>query len=139
VDGRRVRRRLGDLRRRVADYDGFGDLWEPLERGVGPAGAYTVELEPAARADLRADLRRRLGAGDAPFRLTAGPGLRPGRHRKPESRLGGVLREPVRELGDEAVEPAARQPAGAGSFASKAETQRICVPSPSGVRSTSAR
>ena len=54
-----------------ADYESFADLWGPLERGVGPAGAYTVALAPDARAGLRDELRRRLGAGDAPFRLTA--------------------------------------------------------------------
>jgi SAM-dependent methyltransferase len=54
-----------------ADYDGFDDLWSPLERGVGPAGAYVAALAPDARAALREELRRRLGAGDAPFRLTA--------------------------------------------------------------------
>ena len=54
-----------------AGYDGFEDLWGPLERGVGPAGAYTVALAPEAAAALREELRRRLGVGDAPFRLTA--------------------------------------------------------------------
>ena len=54
-----------------AGYDNFADLWSPLEQGVGPAGAYTVALAPDARAALRDELRRRLGAGDAPFRLTA--------------------------------------------------------------------
>ncbi len=54
-----------------ADYDGFDDLWAPFERGVGPAGAHVVALDPDARAALRDELRRRLGAGDAPFRLSA--------------------------------------------------------------------
>ena len=54
-----------------ADYDGFDDLWGPLELGVGPAGAYAAGLPDGARAALREELRRRLGAGDAPFRLTA--------------------------------------------------------------------
>ena len=54
-----------------AGYTGFEDLWSPLERGVGPAGAYTVTLEPGARAALKEELRRRLGAGDAPFSLSA--------------------------------------------------------------------
>ena len=55
----------------TAEYDGFEDLWEPLEAGVGPAGAYTAWLPADSRAALRAELRRRLGAGDRPFRLTA--------------------------------------------------------------------
>jgi SAM-dependent methyltransferase len=54
-----------------AGYDGFADLWGPLEQGVGPAGAYTVALAPDARTALHDELRGRLGAGDAPFRLTA--------------------------------------------------------------------
>jgi SAM-dependent methyltransferase len=54
-----------------AGYDGFADLWRGLEGGVGPAGAYATSLPPDGRARLAAELRRRLGAGDAPFRLTA--------------------------------------------------------------------
>jgi SAM-dependent methyltransferase len=54
-----------------AAYEGFDDLWSPLEYGVGPAGAYAVSLEPSRRAALREELRRRLGVGDAPFELTA--------------------------------------------------------------------
>ena len=44
-----------------AGYDGFDDLWRPLELGVGPAGAYVAALPPEARAALKAELRRRLG------------------------------------------------------------------------------
>jgi SAM-dependent methyltransferase len=57
----------------AAGYDDFDDLWQPLELGVGPAGAYTAALDAGARAALAAEVRRRLpvGAGDAPFRLTA--------------------------------------------------------------------
>jgi SAM-dependent methyltransferase len=54
-----------------AGYDGFEDLWAPLERGVAPSGAYAAALDPPARATLKAAFRERLGAGDAPFRLTA--------------------------------------------------------------------
>jgi SAM-dependent methyltransferase len=54
-----------------AGYDGFEDLWRPLESGVGPAGAYTASLAPDPRAALKAGLRRALGVGDRPFRLTA--------------------------------------------------------------------
>ena len=104
-----------------AGYDDFADLWGPLEQGVGPAGAYTVALAPDARAALRDELRRRLGAGDAPFRLTArawivdrvGP-MEVQRASAGDPRVRGrVLGEPVGELGDEAVEPAAQQRAGA--------------------------
>lgn len=55
----------------AADYDSFEDLWEPLESGVAPAGAYTVSLTPELRAALKDELRGRLGVGDDPFELTA--------------------------------------------------------------------
>jgi SAM-dependent methyltransferase len=54
-----------------AGYSGFDDLWQPLESGVGPSGAYAAGLPPERRARLREELRHRLGAGDDPFRLTA--------------------------------------------------------------------
>ena len=55
----------------AAAYDGFEDLWAPLERGVAPSGAYAAALAPARRAMLKDELRRRLGVDEAPFRLTA--------------------------------------------------------------------
>ena len=54
-----------------AGYDGFDDLWAPLESGVGPVGAYVSALGPGPRDALREELRARLGAPDGPFRLTA--------------------------------------------------------------------
>jgi SAM-dependent methyltransferase len=54
-----------------ADYDGFGDLWEPLESGVGPAGAYAVALDSGRRATLRRELYRLLGSPEGPFTLSA--------------------------------------------------------------------
>ena len=54
-----------------AGYSGFDDLWQPLESGVGPSGAYAAALPPQRRARLREELRARLGTGDEPFRLTA--------------------------------------------------------------------
>jgi SAM-dependent methyltransferase len=54
-----------------AEYGGFGDLWQPLEEGVAPSGAYAASLPPERRKRLRDELRRRLGVGDEPFRLTA--------------------------------------------------------------------
>jgi SAM-dependent methyltransferase len=54
-----------------AGYDGFEDLWRPLELGVAPSGAYVSSIAPTSRAALKAELRRRLGAGDEPFRLPA--------------------------------------------------------------------
>jgi len=55
----------------AASYEGFEDLWQPLEMGVGPAGAYATSLTPEVREDLKRDLRARLGAGESPFELTA--------------------------------------------------------------------
>jgi SAM-dependent methyltransferase len=54
-----------------AGYSGFDDLWQPLEHGVGPSGAYAAGLAPERRAHLREELRRRLDAGEKPFRLSA--------------------------------------------------------------------
>ena len=54
-----------------AGYDDFEDLWQPLELGVGPAGAYAASLPPERCAALKAELRHRLDAGEKPFRLTA--------------------------------------------------------------------
>jgi ubiquinone/menaquinone biosynthesis C-methylase UbiE len=55
----------------TAGYEGFEDLWEPLEFGVAPSGAYVVSLQPDRRAKLKADFQQRLGAGNKPFRLGA--------------------------------------------------------------------
>jgi SAM-dependent methyltransferase len=54
-----------------ASYDSLADLWRPLERGVGPSGAYAASLPADRRAALRDELGRRLGAGEAPFTLDA--------------------------------------------------------------------
>jgi ubiquinone/menaquinone biosynthesis C-methylase UbiE len=54
-----------------AGYSSFDDLWQPLEGGIGPAGAYVAALSTGPRAELRHELRRRLDVGDGPFRLTA--------------------------------------------------------------------
>jgi SAM-dependent methyltransferase len=64
-----------------ADYQSLDDLWQPLESGVGPAGAYVALLEPSQRAALREELGRRLGIGDAPFRLAARAWIATGRVR----------------------------------------------------------
>jgi SAM-dependent methyltransferase len=54
-----------------ANYENFEDLWSPLAAGVGPAGAYTVALRDDEREQLKDELRRQLGVGDAPCELTA--------------------------------------------------------------------
>ena len=55
----------------TAWYDGYDDLWAPLEQGVGPSGAYVASLEAGKRAALREELFRRLEVIDAPFMLDA--------------------------------------------------------------------
>ncbi len=54
-----------------AGYDGFEDLWQPLELGVGPSGAYAAGLRAETRAAFKEELRHRLDVGDEPFRLSA--------------------------------------------------------------------
>lgn len=63
----------------AAGYDGFEDLWQPFEHGVGPAGAYAASLSSGRRAAVKDEFRRRLGVGDEPFQLTARAWLTTGR------------------------------------------------------------
>jgi len=63
----------------AASYRDFDDLWRPLESGVAPSGAYVVALSPERRLALKDELRRRLGVGGEPFRLTARAWLAVGR------------------------------------------------------------
>jgi SAM-dependent methyltransferase len=55
----------------AAGYEGFEDLWQPLELGVGPSGTYASSLPSERRVALKKELRRRLDVVDEPFRLTA--------------------------------------------------------------------
>lgn len=66
-----------------AGYKGFDDLWEPLEMGVGPSGAYVASLPSERRSALKAELRKRLDAGAEPFSLSARAWLVTGRVPKP--------------------------------------------------------
>ena len=54
-----------------AGYDGFEDLWHPLESGVAPSGAYVAGLPPDRREELKSALRGALDAGSAQFELSA--------------------------------------------------------------------
>lgn len=54
-----------------AEYRDFDDLWQSLEHGSGPSTAYASSLPAKRRAELRDELRRRLGVREGPFRLTA--------------------------------------------------------------------
>jgi SAM-dependent methyltransferase len=49
------------------EHPTFEDWWEPYMAGVGPAGAYTAKLDPAARDRLRDRCRQLLPT--APFTL----------------------------------------------------------------------
>jgi SAM-dependent methyltransferase len=65
----------------AARYDGFEDLWQPLESGVAPSGAYAAALPTETRAALKAEFRSRLGVRDDPFELTARAWIATGRVR----------------------------------------------------------
>ena len=65
----------------AAGYEDFEDLWRPFEAGIGPAGAHTVALDRGQRAQLKEELRSRLGVGDEPFSLPARAWLVRGRVR----------------------------------------------------------
>jgi hypothetical protein len=54
-----------------ADYSSFEDLWEPLEAGVAPSGAYVAALPDEQRRKLRDELHRRLDLANGPFSLRA--------------------------------------------------------------------
>jgi SAM-dependent methyltransferase len=54
-----------------ATYDDFDDLWTPFLAGIGPAGSYTVSLEPDKQAALRERLRAELGNPAGAFSLSA--------------------------------------------------------------------
>lgn len=52
-------------------YAGFDELWLPITRGVGPAGAYYSSLDPTEQQGLRDELFQSLGSPVAPFTLGA--------------------------------------------------------------------
>ena len=62
-----------------AGYEDFEDLWRPFELGVGPAGAYAAALPAGRRTALADAVRRRLGVGAEPFRLSARAWIATGR------------------------------------------------------------
>jgi SAM-dependent methyltransferase len=55
----------------TASYADFEDLWAPLPTGIAPSGAFCKSLDEERRAALHDAYRRRLGAGDGPFELSA--------------------------------------------------------------------
>jgi SAM-dependent methyltransferase len=50
-----------------AEHASFDEWWEPFRLGVGPAGSYLKNLEPAQQTELRERLRTQLGR--TPFSL----------------------------------------------------------------------
>ena len=54
-----------------ASYDDFDDLFAPIPTGLAPAGAFYASLDEERRGALREAFRRRLGARDGPFSLSA--------------------------------------------------------------------
>jgi SAM-dependent methyltransferase len=48
------------------DFHSFGDYWEPIEKGVGPQGAYVTALPRDRRETLRGALETHLRARGAP-------------------------------------------------------------------------
>jgi SAM-dependent methyltransferase len=55
----------------ASTYADVDELWSGFLAGIGPAGAYCMRLDEAARAALREALVRRLGSPAGPFTLTA--------------------------------------------------------------------
>jgi len=51
------------------EHPDFDAWWEPFTKGVGPAGAFVMALDPRERGRLRRECRRRLPAG--PIVVTA--------------------------------------------------------------------
>ena len=52
-------------------YPDFDDFWQPLTRGVGPAGTYCASLERSRQDSLRRRLFVNLGSPEEPFTLSA--------------------------------------------------------------------
>jgi SAM-dependent methyltransferase len=50
-------------------YTDFGEFWDALSGGAGPAGAWAVSLEGEARDSAQAELHRQLGSPDGEFTL----------------------------------------------------------------------
>lgn len=114
---------LADVRtselRASASYEDFDALWEPLERGVAPSGAYAAALDPARRAALRDELRLLLDSPRGSFTLSARawcvlgrvPPASPTRPpRPPAASVRRAARPPQRPAGAARPEPAQAPP-----------------------------
>jgi len=54
-----------------AAYESFEDMWQPLETGLGPSGAYAKALDPGRRAALKRTFQELLGSPAGGFTLDA--------------------------------------------------------------------
>jgi SAM-dependent methyltransferase len=105
--------------RASADYEDFDALWEPLEHGIAPSGAYAAALDPARRAALRDELRLALDSPTGPFTLSARAWCVVGRvppasptppPPRPAASVRRAARPPRRPAGAEQPEPAQASP-----------------------------
>jgi SAM-dependent methyltransferase len=55
----------------TAGYRDFGEFWQAMDRGVGPAGQWVASLDTGARERAQEELFRRLGSPSGPFELRA--------------------------------------------------------------------
>jgi SAM-dependent methyltransferase len=54
-----------------AGYADYGEFWQTLSRGVGPAGHWVASLDSAGRERAHAELYGELGSPEGPFELHA--------------------------------------------------------------------
>ena len=54
-----------------AGYGDFGEFWQAMDRGVGPAGQWLASLNPEQRERAHDELFRQLGSPRGPFELKA--------------------------------------------------------------------
>jgi len=55
----------------TAGYRDFGEFWQALQRGVGPAGHWIASLDAETHARAHDELFRQLGSPSGPFELKA--------------------------------------------------------------------
>jgi hypothetical protein len=55
----------------TAGYADFGEFWQALSRGVGPAGHWVASLDAPGRERAHAELYGQLGSPEGPFELNA--------------------------------------------------------------------
>ena len=63
----------------TAGYEGFEDLWDPLESGIAPSGAYVASSPPISGRPSRPTFKSASALEAEPFRLGARAWLVTGR------------------------------------------------------------